>query len=156
MNAKNPTGIYLCGPISNLSTDSISDWRCAVADVAKVRWQDGVEIVSPLRGKNFGTGKGVRYSPDSIVTRDLADIDRCQIVLVNLEHVNDQSCGSYMEMFYAFEMGKAVITVIPLNSAVHQGVPLWEHTPYWIVRNSTEMHESMAEAIKSIEGFWLA
>jgi nucleoside 2-deoxyribosyltransferase len=114
--------VYLAGPISFLSYEESTAWRRD----ARVRLLSlGISSLDPLRGKTFLAHKEAGeiekaaaltgLTPNQIVTRDMNDIRKCNLVLANLSDVRKNGTvmmGTPMEIFFAsHDLGKPVIAV---------------------------------------------
>jgi nucleoside 2-deoxyribosyltransferase len=118
---------YLCGGINGLSDADCRDWR----EVAKA--QLFTATLDPMRRDYRGRED---ESVTEIVIGDLADINDCEIVLVN---ATKPSWGTAMELFYAASKGKTVIAWVKPGPV----------SP-WLRYFSKEIHESLEDAIGSI------
>jgi nucleoside 2-deoxyribosyltransferase len=106
--------IYLAGAINGLTYPEATRWRKVVTE-----YLDNCEIVDPMRGKEFLNWGMERPINDSMLTeitsnevfnRDISDIDKSEIVLVNLGHLNDQRMiGTLFELGYAYANNKFII-----------------------------------------------
>lgn len=101
------TTVYLAGPINGCTDDEANTWR------DQVKLALGVEnTLDPMRRDYRGIeDESVR----EIVEGDLEDIINSDIMLANCWQV---SWGTAMEIFYANEIGKAVIAVLPPDARV--------------------------------------
>jgi nucleoside 2-deoxyribosyltransferase len=91
--------VYLCGGINGLSDDRCRTWR----EYAKERLIG--ETLDPMRRDYRGVED---QNVAEIVEGDKADIDACDIVLVNATR---PSWGTAMEVLYAWERGKPCYSV---------------------------------------------
>lgn len=115
--------VYLAGPISHVSYDGANEWRrTSTARLQAV----GIEAICPLRGKHVFLGHAQQgeiekiaadtgITPRQIVTRDLNDIARSDLLLANLLDVKANGTiiiGTPMEIFYAaHDLNKPVVVV---------------------------------------------
>jgi nucleoside 2-deoxyribosyltransferase len=106
--------IYLAGPIDYVQFDQASRWR---HQAAKMLADRGFLPLSPLRGKETyiaaASAKGLPTSEwksilhripidgEFILTRDLADIDASDCLLVNVGPADARLTGTVAECFYA-------------------------------------------------------
>jgi nucleoside 2-deoxyribosyltransferase len=97
--------VYLAGGINGLSDADAKDWREHVKKYATFDTLDPMD--RDYRGVEHEPG-----TPARIVSEDLADIDKSDILLVNAPR---PSWGTAMEIHYASTMGKTVITVVPVG-----------------------------------------
>jgi nucleoside 2-deoxyribosyltransferase len=86
--------VYLCGGINGMSDDRCRTWR----EYAKERLR--CETLDPMRRDYRGIED---QNVAAIVEGDKADIDACDVVLVNALR---PSWGTAMEVLYAWEHGK--------------------------------------------------
>ena len=101
--------VYLAGPITGLSYESATGWRRKVADALPMH-----EVLDPMRGKEDLAGASLLAAglcTTEMAQRDLADIDRCDVVLVNFQGARQMSVGTVAEIGYAFGRSKKVMVV---------------------------------------------
>jgi len=120
--------IYLAGPITGLTFQQASHgWRQDVeAWLFKRGLLDKVQLLSPLRGKEYLADQGVlakQYlnlhplsSPQGIVRRDYNDVITCDAVLANFFGATKVSLGTAWEMGVAYAHQKPVVAIIEENS----------------------------------------
>jgi nucleoside 2-deoxyribosyltransferase len=115
--------VYLAGPISGLSYDDATGWRDEVQNATL--WDGEIEFHDPMRGKgspgDFSeplpvVSEPMGCRPKEILTRDLFDIDCCDVVLANLSLCPRVSIGTMVELGYAKAQGKVIIVVVPEGS----------------------------------------
>lgn len=92
--------VYLCGGINGLSDDRCRTWR----EYAKERLK--CETLDPMRRDYRGIED---QNVAAIVDGDKADIDACDVLLVNAVR---PSWGTAMEVLYAWERGKPSYCVV--------------------------------------------
>lgn len=93
---------YLCGGINGLSDEDANGWRTKAKELMpEVEWLD--PMARDYRGKE---SQNVR----EIVSGDLADIAQADVLLVWAER---PSWGTAMEMVYAHQAGKRIVTYCP-------------------------------------------
>lgn len=120
--------VYLCGPINGCTDAEAKDWRAFVAS----RLPDTVDpMVRDYRGQEAVAWR-------EIVEQDKADIDRCEALLVNYVK---PSVGTSMEMLYAWERGKRVITVCAADAVISP----------WLRYHSHAIVHSFAEAMEACQ-----
>lgn len=112
------TRVYLAGPITGQTLEQARSWRDAWGPLIRSL---RMEVSSPTRGKSdikgaltskFDEGRGA-------FKRDLWDIDKADIVLVNFEAAKHVSIGTVAEMGYAFAAGKFILVVAPRGEHPH-------------------------------------
>ena len=123
--------VYLCGPINGRSDDDCVTWR----QYAKNRLLDTIDPMRrDYRGRELEPGIA-----GEIVTRDIADIEKCDALLV---YYDKPSVGTAMEIRMArAELGKRIVLV----DRSHQ--PL---SP-WLIWHCHEIYKSLDEAIESLK-----
>jgi nucleoside 2-deoxyribosyltransferase len=113
--------VYLAGPITGLNYGGATDWR----EAARVKLHDhNISGVSPMRAKDYllqETTIGDSYeakvlsSQKGITTRDRFDVQRADIVFMNLLGAERVSIGSIIEM------GWADAFRVPIVAAMDEG-----------------------------------
>jgi nucleoside 2-deoxyribosyltransferase len=134
MQTSNPS-IYVAGPINGLSYDAARERRLYVA---RALAPSGIEVISPMRATEHLSRAGNLdwrgddhqhpiTTPKGMVTRDRFDVERCSMMLADLEHpateeVYDSwgakgerevgSLGTMTEFGWADAFGKPIVTVL--------------------------------------------
>lgn len=111
--------VYLSGPITGLTyEDARNGWRFDFAAQLK----PGITVLSPMRHEGhlaelkgeldqiypehpFSTGK-------MLVAKDKLDIERCEVMVVNLLGAKKVSIGTVMEIGMAYQLGKTIVLVM--------------------------------------------
>lgn len=100
--------VYLGGPINGCTDEEAHGWREAVKPLLAAL---GHECVDPMdrdyRGREMEPGIAAE-----IVELDKADIDGCDVLLMNRPRASD---GTAMEILYGWSCGKRVIAVLPAD-----------------------------------------
>ena len=96
--------LYLAGPMTGCSVDTMSGWRDQIVEDF-ARTAPNIECLSPLRGSMCEGERAEFY-------RDCWDIQQSDVVLANLENTTRVSIGTVMELMYARLLGKYVIAVL--------------------------------------------
>lgn len=121
--------VYLAGSIDgHCSLAAASDWR---REAAEVMTAAGYSVLDPTRHGEFGPG----LDPGKIVLRDMADIERADILLVEMDYPC-QHIGTAMEIFIASDMGKEII--------------LWgsqARSSYWLRYFAPVRYETLSDAL---------
>lgn len=109
--------VYLGGPITGQTWDEAAAWR---AQAGHQLMRAGWKFLDPMRGEQeqFGFANDQAlpstFAGDrEAALRDLFDIDRCEVMLVNLEGASRISVGTMCELGYAYGKNKYTITVLP-------------------------------------------
>lgn len=178
--------VYLAGPITGLTYKGCTDWR----DVAKesLEWEDrpnsfnetllggfigsrreptGILALSPMRMKKWLDDDrpippmASDYDDQFVVERDLYDIRRSDVLLMNLLGAERVSIGSMQEMGYAKAKDKFVVTLIEpegqIEAPVHAGPTASSgiHNPHhhlFTYQNSSVVMHDLDDAIEVIKG----
>src|SRR3989344_79160 len=94
--------VFLCGPMRGVSRNESLAWRQLAADYLS----ENFDTLSPLRGRE----KNETFSdPRAAVIRDLNDIKKSDIILVNDTMTQCSMIGTSMEVFFAFQLGRPTI-----------------------------------------------
>ena len=162
--------VYLAGPISGQSYDGSVDWRNEAHDALAYDAEtgapldDGMECVSPMRGKEFldqlkGTlpanndgWKGQGFKPlekeligqHAIIRRDFWDVARCDMLLANLlpaEETNMVSIGTMFELSLALWFRIPVVVVMNENNI---------HNHYFVRESAWVVVSTMEEAYAAL------
>lgn len=100
--------VYLAGPINGCTDGEAKDWRAYVAKSGP----DGCEYVDPMARDYRGVED---FFYPIIVEKDKEDILSVDVVVA---YCPTPSVGTSMEIFFAYTMGKTVITVVPSGTKV--------------------------------------
>lgn len=119
---------YLCGPINGCTDEECKDWRQYVAGILPDTCDPMVRDYRGREAECFA----------EIVELDKQDIDGCDFILVNYDK---PSVGTAMEILYAWERKKPVITVCKEGTSISP----------WLRYHSTLICHSFDEAIKHIQ-----
>ena len=119
--------VYLSGPISGKDYEGATSWR----DYA-TRYLSGynIETLDPMRGKASLQGQGtIEDQPTvggalvqdaAIFRRDHWDVERCDVMLVNLSEAKKRvSIGTCFELAWAWLYRKVVVLVLP-EGTIHE------------------------------------
>ena len=121
--------VYLSGAMLGCSDAECKDWREYAKRRLKCDTRDPV-VLRDFRGREQ---EGVV----EVVEKDKADIDDCDIVLVNFIR---PSVGTSMEILYAWERGKTVVLVAPQGAVISP----------WLLYHSHKVFPALDDAIASI------
>lgn len=119
--------IYLAGPMLACSDDEANDWREYAKDHLNIETLDPCR--RPFQDDTSDLGK--------IIKPDKKDIDRSAAILANCWK---PSAGTSMEILYAWERGKHVISIVPPDQ-----VP-----SAWIVYHSSAVYTKLGEGIDAL------
>ena len=123
--------VYLAGPIAGCTDEETFGWRAWAESWLKC------DCVNPPVERDYRR-QLASDCMNLIVNPDKACIDGCSIVLANCWR---PSVGTSMEILYAWERGKLVVSVAPR-----------EQMSAWIVAHSHFLFHTLAEAVKEING----
>lgn len=132
MTNKPKLTVYLAGPIADCTDAECKDWRERMKDE-----MPEVEFLDPMRRDYRAPGADQEFFIE-IVEKDKQDILDSDVVFV---YHDRPSVGTSMEVLYAFDLGKYVLTV------GCTGKPL---SP-WIIYHSTKIVDTLDEAIVDLQ-----
>ena len=133
--------VYLAGPISKCTLQQAIGWRKTVKQsLAHYFDSSEIQVLDPMRGKETELKLRLEHNPNSandkiishnylqkgvlsnqnIFNRDLFDIDRSDILLVNLSDTSKLSVGTLFEMGYAHAKGIKLFVVTHPDSWLRQ------------------------------------
>ena len=134
--------VYLGGPIHGKTIEEATSWRKTFTAnlnhamaISPTRFKGldikstGDDIAGPL---NYNYPKSVLSNSRAILTRDLMDIRRSDIVLMNFLETSQRYVGSFVEMGYAHALNIPVLLVIESNNELVQH-PFVGQLASWIV-----------------------
>lgn len=115
--------IYLAGPITGLSWSEATDWRKQALRTFKDSSTGGKNYVglSPLRGKEYlkdeteikHSYEDIQLSSGKMINaRDMFDVRRSDLILVNLKCATKVSIGTMLEIGAAFILNKPIIVIM--------------------------------------------
>ncbi len=122
--------VYLCGGINALSDADATDWREEMKHVLG----DCYLFLDPMRRDYRGREA---ECVNEIVDGDLVDVINSNIILVNAVR---PSWGTAMEVLFAAQLGKCVVTMCPSDKP----------SP-WLVRHSDIIVQSWDDAIDELD-----
>jgi len=141
--------VYLSGAIGSLSYNKAIAWRMRATKrlgLAEIRTLD------PMRGKEhlkdlseipaLVTEDQVGWinSPNWLVHRDLADIQRCDAMLVELTNLDHPYRGTIMEMVYARLWNKPIVVW-----------STWASQSPWLAYHATTICETLEDCCEAIK-----
>jgi len=131
--------IYLAGPIDGCTLQETTQWRNAIHAELSMQF----DILDPAR-KSFEDMVTDRMSCLShagvVCEHDKSAIDNCDILLANCWK---PSAGTSMEIMYAYERGRTVLSIVPKNA----------HLSPWVARHSQAIFLTTDEAINFLRNF---
>lgn len=143
----NKPTIYLAGPITGLSYDGATDWR----EETIRAFENEITCFSPLRAKTYLAGlknipdSGTIYSPfplssqRGIFCRDSFDVNRCDLLLVNLLGADRVSIGTVMEIAWAAQLRKPIVAAMEDNN-IHNHAMIREAMPFIVPTLDDALH----------------
>lgn len=109
--------VYLAGPMVGCDDKEIFGWRNEVTEgLNDTQW----DVCDPTIGTEYLVQNGMRMLMDNaaqgitnaeVFYKDIYQIRKSDVLLVNLEHANGLSTGYAFEMGLAYERGMMVIVV---------------------------------------------
>ena len=120
--------VFLSGPIRGITRLESLGWRMKATELLSSHFN----VIHALRGREE---KEAFSDPKTAVIRDLDDIAKSDIVLINDTIENASMIGTAMEVFYAFELKKPVI----IFGSSHA-------KDYWLNYHSHARYASLEEA----------
>ena len=121
--------VYLAGPISGHSYNSVNDWRQEAKDYL---WQFQICGYSPMRGKSYLSKEEMladSYSDytmssiNGINVRDYNDVKTSDVVLVNFLNCGDRvSIGTVMEIAWARAFQIPIVIVMEADNIHRHGM----------------------------------
>ena len=122
--------VYLAGPIHGKSDAEAMDWR---EQATRALGKLGYNTLNPM-DRDYRGREGEKGIKDLIVEGDKEDILNSEIIFA---YVPSPSAGTSMEILFAHERGKMVISVVPDP----------RKTSPWIHYHSDEIVASFGEAM---------
>ncbi len=157
---RRPLVLYLAGPITGLGYADALDWRDEVRTRLAVS-APHVECVDPMRAKQHLAGiesigphghAGGLLNSHAVVARDMWDVERCDVVLLNLTGARQISIGSMVELGRASACGKFVIVVLsPEELGEEAYANRNPHDHLFVFELASMIAPSIAEALTVIE-----
>lgn len=120
--------VYLCGPINGCTDSECKHWRTRAKQIFP-------NAIDQMRREYRG------WEDDcisEIVGLDKADIVACDAVLANCPK---PSVGTSMEIFFAWTLGKRVVSVVPDRNTASP----------WLLYHSDAVVETLAEAFQTLK-----
>ncbi len=127
---------YLAGKMSGLSYDTCMDWR---NDLAKLL-VPAFEILSPMRGQDpasFAEACAGACNSSFEMTRDLNDIERCDVMIARFARGESVSFGTGVELGTCIPLRKPVVFVFEEGDWL-LGHPFVQAFPRGIITHSLE------------------
>ena len=118
------SSVYLCGPINGCTDGECNNWRSLIKEHFD-------NTIDPMRRDYRGRES---ESVNEIVELDKLDVINADFILASCPK---PSVGTSMEIFYAWTLGKPVVSVVP------KGAPI---SP-WLRYHSTKIVQTFTDAI---------
>lgn len=141
--------IYLAGPIENATKEEMTWWRNQIVSGLALY---PVKILDPTRREPVHnksryalSGNEKRNMYNQIMTQDLMDIDRSDLIFANIRSQDGRGIGTAMEIMYASLQRKPIIAWSGKDDQHH---PFYESLV-------TEKHHYLDEAIEAIRSYVL-
>ena len=133
--------VYLSGPIYPFDKDATDLWRLEAKEYLD---EYQIETLDPCRNKAVYTYG--EFTPMEIVLRDLADVDKSDLLLVNFNLIGDKiPAGTLMEVMYAWGQKKPCVLVSTDER-------LTRHP--WLLAMSVRIFAQLEDALKYVVEFW--
>lgn len=129
--------VYLAGPVSNVSYSTSEGWRTTFT--ALLDDAPHIKCYSPLRDKDYLHGETaisdsynqtLFSNEKAIMTRDFFDVSTADALVVGLEHAQQVSIGTCMEIAWAYQRR---IPIIVIGCNYHDHVMLRQAASWWNV-----------------------
>jgi len=133
---------YLAGPIEGCNREAMVAWRSHAEAFLLLHSQ---KVFNPTRRIEFHIQlNDSSYSNSNnicnrIVKQDLADIDKCNIIIADVRRASGKGTGTSMELMYAHTKGKIIILWADEEDILH---PFYEYV-------STEKHFILNECLEA-------
>ncbi len=112
--------VYLFGPVTGLTFEKADAWRKRAKKVLKPY---GIKCIDPMRSLKFlkkdgpisGTGREYKdelAKPAAVVMQNLRAVEKCDIMVGNLQGATRVSIGSVAELSWAFIKQKMVMAMV--------------------------------------------
>ena|ERR1039458_5132421 len=160
--------VYLGGPITGLNYKGAVDWREGVAETL-AETSPHIHCVSPMRLKKHlqdveklsahaHASRHVLSSGHTVVARDLFDVDRCDIILLNLKGAEIVSIGTMVELGRASARGKFIIVIMGDDEFTSSDTPesaeiKSPHDHVFVTNLASVIVPDLDEAVRILEGF---
>lgn len=127
--------IYLAGPITGLTFDNCTEWRCYAAG----KFEPEIDAFSPLRCKYYLPKTEalqdqytdfVLSTQRGIYGRDFNDVNTCDLLFVNLLGAKIVSIGTVMEIAWGAMRRIPIVLVMEDTGNVHEHSMLREACPF--------------------------
>jgi nucleoside 2-deoxyribosyltransferase len=123
------TTVYLAGAIDGQPADQVTCWRRKAVQVLK---ENGFSVIDPTEGKDMTAF----YDPRDIVETDLENVDRADILLVEMNTPGHAYIGTAIEIRRAWEQGKPIICWGTVNRA-----------SYFLLYHTSAIYDTLDEAL---------
>ena len=144
--------IYLSGPITGLSYEEAKlGWREELrATLEALPLEVNIILLSPMRKKEYLEGSAKLSGEDgnwrAVMSRDFSDIDRADLVVINLNNSCRVSIGTMVEIGYAKKAGKPMLLIMDAQE-------INAHDHGWVYNVVDAWVDDMAGAIDFIVNF---
>ena len=148
--------VYLAGPVAGKSYSEATCWRREAAERLR-RHAPHIRCLDPMRAKEelrgvtaikAGEGGSV-FSPKLTVARDLWDVARCDVVLLNLLDAAEPSIGSMVELGHAAALRKLIIVILPDDRTPEAARNPHDHP--FVRQTASAVVGSLEEALRVLE-----
>jgi len=121
--------VYLAGAIDGQPAEAVTRWRRRATEALQ---REGFEVIDPTWGKDLTA----TYDPREIVEADLTNVDRADILLVEMNTPGHAYIGTAIEIRRAWEQGKPIICWGTVNRA-----------SYFLLYHTSAIYDTLDEAL---------
>jgi nucleoside 2-deoxyribosyltransferase len=156
---RRPLLVYLAGPITGLSYADALDWRAQVRE-RLASTAPHVRCIDPMRAKQHLASvekigphghSGALLDSHAVVARDLWDVDRSDVILMNLSGAREVSVGSMVELGRATVRGKFVIVVLPAEETGSESEHRNPHDHLFVHELASTVVKGLEDALTLVE-----
>jgi nucleoside 2-deoxyribosyltransferase len=133
--------VYLGGPLQASAGDRDLKWRRIASRFLS---SYGIKAINPSRGFKTIADEEAARTPQEIVTRDLRDVGRADLLLVNFTTDTYPAIGTAIEIKAAFDAGTPVIAVWP-----------FDRLPVFLDYHAAAVFDTLDDALSAVVNEWM-
>jgi hypothetical protein len=138
--------VYLSGGIQGQGYDEANEWR---EDATKKLAKCGHHVLNPLRNRLWKEAQEQeQFSINELAHRDFLDVEKCDVLLVEMTDPNRNYVGTTAEITLARELYRK--PVVAFVGTERMGSNNGMHYSYWLDYLCTKVVATMDEAIDYI------